>query len=275
MTKIITRTGTVLADSAMNLYNKKKNKKIIVSSDYWDGRDNDFEELKSVIYYKASMHTDEHIIPENTPISDQGNLGSCVANSWCDMLEILQGLRGDNIVQLSRLFLYWAARDLTGLQSVDIGTYNRAAAHQLRKVGVVAEKWYPYDVKKVYDAPELDLYTMAARNRIDSFYRIFSYGDQKVNDVDYAIRANHPVTISTVVNKDFIKYRGSGHVFPFPTSWEGRHAMIVVGVRVRNGKSEFLLRNSWSKYWGDNGHAWVDESYIRSPETQDIWVGTI
>ena len=229
---IITRVGFSLRDSEMNLYNKKKKQKIIVSSEYWDGKDNDFDEIKSHLYTIKnrinSNENQEHIILEKTPISDQGNLGSCVANAWCDMLEILQGLRGENVIQLSRLFLYWTARDLTGIQSGDLGTYNRAAAHQLRKVGVVAEKWYPYNVNKVYDAPELDLYTMAANNRINSFYRIFSYGAQKIKDIELAIRANHPVTIGTCVGKEFISYCGGNQVFSFPTKSEGLHAMIIV-----------------------------------------------
>jgi C1A family cysteine protease len=276
---IITRVGTALQDKNMNLYNKKKKKKIIVSPDYWEGRDADFDEIKSnyyVIKNKVNSNEDgHHIIDEHTPISDQLSLGSCVANTWCDLLEILMGLENPNtVVQMSRLFLYWCARDLTGIQNEDLGTYNRAAAHQLRKVGVVAEKWFPYDTSKVFTPPELDLYTMASRNRIESFYRIFSTGDEKVRDIELAVRANHPVAIATVVNKDFMKYRGGGQVFSMPSEWEGRHAMIVVGVRLVNGSRQFLLRNSWGKYWGDEGHAWVDEGYIRNPETQDVWVGT-
>jgi C1A family cysteine protease len=51
--------------------------------------------------------------------------------------------------------------------------------------------------------------------------------------------------------------------------------MIVVGVRTgSSGSREFLLRNSWGAGWGENGHVWVDESYIAWEQTSDTWVVT-
>jgi len=60
------------------------------------------------------------------------------------MLEILDGLEGrDRVEQLSCLFLYWIARYYTGNTDRDEGAFVRAAAHQLRKIDVVEEKWLP------------------------------------------------------------------------------------------------------------------------------------
>src|SRR6185436_12838274 len=77
----------------------------------------------------------EHVIPEYTPISDQGVAGSCVANSWCDMYEVLIGLETPNSVpQLSRRFAYWIARYLTGDTGKDDGTYLRSMAQQFKNI---------------------------------------------------------------------------------------------------------------------------------------------
>ncbi|MCY3985410.1 MAG: hypothetical protein OXE85_16005 [Roseovarius sp.] len=40
------------------------------------------------------------------------------------------------------------------------------------------------------------------------------------------------------------------------------HAMVVVGRGTFNGDPIMLLRNSWGANWGNNGHAWVRESYL-------------
>jgi C1A family cysteine protease len=247
---------------------------VIVSKEYWEVKDKHFDQLSGIL--KSVSSNLEYIIPEYTPISNQGMISSCVANSWCDALEILQGtVNPKAVTQLSRLFLYWIARDLVGSQKSDKGSFNRAAAHQLKKVGTVAEKWYPYDTMKVFDSPELDLYTMAAKNRISSFYALYSKGNDRIKDIEKAIRANHPVVISTGVGKDFMQYRGGNHILTSPTKIEGYHAMVIVGVGwTINSKKKFLLRNSWSKGWGDNGYVWVTEDYISNDMTNDLWVGT-
>ena len=40
------------------------------------------------------------------------------------------------------------------------------------------------------------------------------------------------------------------------------HAVVVVGRGAFNGESVMLLRNSWGHKWGQDGHAWVRESYL-------------
>ena len=55
--------------------------------------------------------TSTHIIQEFTPISNQGQLGSCVGNATMDAFEILMGLENPNsVVQLSRLHAYYLGR---------------------------------------------------------------------------------------------------------------------------------------------------------------------
>jgi C1A family cysteine protease len=272
--KIQTKVGGALPSSKMPIFNKRTQKEVIVSKEYWEVTDKHFEELSGSL--RSVSSSPEYIIPEYTPISNQGMISSCVANSWCDALEILQGVENPKAVtQLSRLFLYWIARDLVGAQRRDNGSFNRAAAHQLKKIGTVAEKWFPYDTIKVFDSPELDLYTMAAKNKISSFYALYSTGNDRVKDIEKAIRANHPVVIATGIGNDFMDYRGGNHILTLPNKIQGYHAMIIVGVGTTiDGRKKFLLRNSWSKSWGDNGYVWVTEDYMSNDITNDLWVGT-
>lgn len=271
---VITTLGKLLPDRAMRIWDARR--KAFQDRD-WKALDRVFGALKGALNQAAGslQPTHEHVLPEHTPISDQGARGTCAANAWMDALEILMGIeKPRNVVQLSRLFAYWTARVLTGMQAEDSGVYLRAVAHQVRAIGVVEEKYLPYRdaLDAVLAPPALNLYTMASNNRIGSFYRITSEGQTKLDEIELALRANHPVVSAAPVSKEFVAYRGGGHVFGPPAQSEGLHAMILVGVRRVGQRRQFLRRNSWGKAWGDQGHAWCDQDYVLLDD--DVWVGT-
>lgn len=278
---ITTLAGRCLPDAQMRLWDPKTKTH---SSPDWEKLDRAFERVSRSLHQVATTQIGDfvHVIVEHTPVSNQGQIGSCVANSWCDMHEILMGLENpNNVVQLSRRFAYFIARFLTGDTGKDDGTYLRSMAHQFRAIGVVDEQFFPYSDKpedviagpgKSPAEPELDLYTMASNNRIESFYRLTSKGEQLLDDLELAIRSNHPVAFAAPVGDDFMAYRGGGHVLGPPALSRGAHAMLVVGVRTRKGKREWYIRNSWGLGWGDAGHVWVSSDYVA--QFSDIWVGT-
>jgi C1A family cysteine protease len=266
--------GSCLRDKHMTVFNPKTKK---MESPNWSQCDRKFGQIERTFRHKALAFgaTNEHIIPEHTPISNQGSIGSCVANAWCDMLEILDGLEGsDAVEQLSRLFLYWVSRYLHGATGQDKGTYLRSAAHQLRKIGIVEEKYHKYENNHVFTGPELDLYMMASNNRINSFYRLDGDDEERRLAIELAILADHPVVFGTPVSKEFTQKYGNNDVVQRPSSWVGRHAMIVTGIRKRDEHWEYLWRNSWGSGWGNNGHCWVDQDYMLWDETEDLWVGS-
>lgn len=277
MSHVITRANSCLPDSSMKLWDHRN--KVVVSPD-WEQKDKTFQSIESALMQViGASSTGVHIIPEHTPLSNQGIAGSCVANAWCDMLEMLDGLDGtDNVEQLSRRFLYWCARYLTGDMHKDGGTYLRSAAHQLLKVGIIEERDFQYYDSPEYitglkASPELDLYTMASNNiKISGFYSVNGSGSQKLKNIETAIRANHPVVFGTPVSSDFQRYRGGGTIFTEPKTSIGGHAMITTGVGYDGGKRWWLWRNSWGSRWGDSGHVKVDDNYMLA--CTDMWIGT-
>lgn len=236
-----------------------------------------FDRLRGTLADLSNV-TQEYIIPEYTPVSDQGTAGTCVPNTMCDGLEILLGIEHgpSKVVQLSRRHLYWVSRYTHGATDMDMGTYLHAAAWQLQEVGVCPEKYFPYSDKEddLIVSPPLETYSMASENRVTGHFRIVSRSNQRLDDIEQSIRSNHPVPFSTVVTESFMKYSGGG-VYGRPSDRsKGRHAMLMVGVRHRNGKREYLWRNSWGTLWGNNGHVWVDEDYVVWSETKDTWMLT-
>lgn len=280
---LITRAGTHLPDSRMRVFDHKAGVHRDVD---WSKKDLPFARIEGALRQVAGewdIYTD-HLIPELTPISDQGRAGTCVANAWCDMLEIMDGLEaGDAVEQLSRRFLYWCARYYTGETDRDGGTYLRSAAHQLTHVGIFEEKYFPYSDAEDYiisggdhASPTLDHYTLASNNKLRAFYQTQALTPEGLfNELEIAVRSNHPVVFGTPVTKAFQAYRGGGTVFGPPTDSDtvvGSHAMIIVGVGYDGGKRWWLWRNSWSSAWGDSGHVKVNDDYIL--ECRDMWVGT-
>lgn len=241
-----------------------------------DANDFDFKSIKYNLIKLAASSGTEHIIPEFTPISNQGHIGSCVANSTIDALEILMGLTG-NVVQLSRLFVYWNARLYDGETNVDNGTYIKNAFASLSKDGVCLESTWDYDTSRVFSQPPIQDYAEGSDNTIDSYYKIKSTGVQRLDEIESAIRANHPVVFGTGVTNSFCTYYNDNSVVWAAPKEKivGLHAMIITGIREVNGSLQFLIRNSWGSNWGDNGHTWFESSYILDNNTNDIWVPTL
>lgn len=219
-----------------------------------------------------------YCIPEYTPVSNQGGAGTCVVNAMCDGLEILLGLDGgaQAVVQLSRRHLYWTARATHKATGKDNGTYLRAAAWQLQAVGVCREQYFPYSdlTKDLTKAPPLNTYTMASENRVTGHFSITTRGQNRLDDIERAVRANHPVAFGTAVAKPFMDATGKTALKPTKTNILGRHAMLVVGVRKAGERRQFCWRNSWGTSWADNGHVWVDEDFMTWTQTKDLWVLT-
>lgn len=237
-----------------------------------------FTKSGGLIKLAAANATGEYHIPEYTPISDQGQLGSCVANGTADAFEIIKGIENPSSVkQLSRLFVYWNARLYDHDTSRDEGTYVSNAMQSLVDYGICEETTWVYNESKVFVQPTLVAYKEADDNTLKAadFYKIITTGNGRLSDIETAIRANHPVVFGTGVGSDFENYDGNPNtVFNAPKSPLGGHCMVVVGVR-RNPDLQFYIRNSWSASWGLGGHAWFSGSYLADPMTDDLYVPTL
>lgn len=251
-----------------------------------DPRDLDFADLRErlLVGQEAGLSSvvfdGQVVLPERTPISQQGQRPTCVANACTDALELIMP---DPVCQLSRLFGYKNSRLLHGAGSDDDGTYNRTMLQAFNKTGCCPESMWPYDDRpaeaggRVNERPPLECYEAAYDHRIEGYYAIKSTGSARADDVEAALRLGHPVIVSVQVGQAFADFDGTGDVVWNPPSRPiGRHAMVVVGVRWDSlGRRQFKLRNSWGTGWGEQGYAWATEAWVCDPFTSDLWVPTM
>jgi C1A family cysteine protease len=216
---------------------------------------------------------DVDLRPFTSPRHNQGGTSTCVAQATCKAFEIKRIMKHGHEahVDLSRLAIYWFARNLMVPKETnkDDGTYISHAFDAMRRFGVPPESAHPWDPKAIYEAPSWDAMRKAYLSKIDSFYKIRSTGQKRVDMVVEALQANNPVVFGTNVDRSWNDYR-KGQVLQAVSNGDatGRHATCIVGIK----DGLFIGENSWGDDWGNEGFYLMDPSCIASDVTKDLWV---
>lgn len=234
-----------------------------------------FQISNTLLALGSTNTAEQYIIPDATPILDQQNINACVAFSTTEAFSILKYLETGIVEEYSELFLYWNSRNVINATNQNTGCFIHDALHSLTTLGICSASLWAFDPSKIYNQPPIFSYKQGNDNRIATFYQITSNNEQRLIDIELAIRANHPVIYGTRVGVEFESYRGENKVFDYPANQIGGHAMVLVGLRTNSlGQKEFLTKNSWGKNWGQNGYAWLSSTYLTWSDTGDIFVPT-
>lgn len=140
------------------------------------------------------------------------------------------------------------------------GAYISRALDLLKREGAV--KFNNFDVKC---ANSLPLFQNTRQYRIDEYSTLFGLNatrSDKINKTKKALSQNRPVVISMKCYRSFhsAKEKWSG----VADSFEGYHAMTVVGYDDNKHGGAFLLMNSWGTNWGAGGYTWIAyNDYVR------------
>ncbi len=211
-----------------------------------------------------------------SPVEDQSRAGSCTANAVVGALEFLQIRNGLPYVDLSRLFVYYNARMMVQETGKDEGSYIRLAFQTLTTLGTCTEKTWPYDLNNLFIRPTWMSYKEAYPNKINSYYRIEAEsGPELVNAIKRALRAQHPVVFGMVIDEDYTGVGNDGMIsMPKATRVRpGGHAQLIVGYD--DNQQRWIVRNSWSSWWGHGGYAYVPYAYLDASYANDFWVATL
>ena len=212
---------------------------------------------------------------------DQGYIGSCVACAVAGAIEYAMAsrpndpnvsdfLEEDRKFTPSRLFLYYGAREIIGLQKEDSGCHIRDCLKVAYHVGAPRETGWKYDEANFAKKPPKRQYKSAPYHKITT-YRSVAVDVQSIKN---ALYSGLPVIFGVAVFESFF-WNATGDI-PMPRTYEqmlGGHAMLIVGYD--DTTRRFKFRNSWGTGWGRGGYGTIPYEYAGNRQLgSDYWVLT-
>jgi C1A family cysteine protease len=218
-----------------------------------------------------------------SPVKDQGQLGSCTANMAANMYEYMSKRGRSSHVQLSRLFIYKTTRWLLHLTG-DTGAYIRSALGALVVYGAPPEEYYPYNVERFDETPDVLNTGFAQSFQVTKYFRLdkgVPSNELLTERMKEYIAKGFCLGIGFTVFDSLEEAQTNGGYIPYPKpneSVQGGHAVTIVGYDEQKGESgSFLIKNSWGTDWGERGYGWIPMTYFTkqenadAPLADDIW----
>jgi len=209
------------------------------------------------------------------PVYDQGEMGSCTANSLVaaihfDMLN--KRSKSGHTFMPSRLFLYYNERAAEGTVEQDSGANIRDGIKSLKSQGICRETAWQYLESNLYKKPEECCYKQALNCQSLTYKAV---NGQSKNEVVAALVMGYPICFGMLVfeslESEAVAKTG---VYNPDTEREqclGGHAVQIVGYDLIH--DEYKIRNSWGQSWGDGGYFTAPASLINNREyCSDFWI---
>lgn len=199
---------------------------------------------------------------------DQGNLGSCVVQSWAALIHYVLQREAKAQFMPSRLAHYYDIRLAYGKEAEDTGCQIRDGGRSLKRTGIGSEELWAYDPARFAEYPSMKCLHEGYHRRLGLVYARI----EKLSDILDCLSEGWPVAFGMALYESFDEASITG-VVPMPRYGErvtGGHAMTLVGYSRPERRA--LMRNSWGPYWnpGMRGHAWIPFDLIEQ-EGCDFW----
>jgi len=196
---------------------------------------------------------------------DQGQLGSCTGNALAAAVEFVEVSPS----MPSRLFIYYAEREIEGTIASDSGAMLRDGLKVLATEGAPPETAWPYDIARFAEKPPQAVYAQAKAHEAIQ-YQSLRFGQYRA-----CLAAGYPFAFGFSVYESFesADVARTGKV-PMPAQGEsllGGHAVLAVGYD--NPGKRIIVRNSWGPDWGDGGHFTLPYDYFDPARSlaDDFW----
>ena len=216
--------------------------------------------------------------PGCPPVYDQGQVGSCTANSIAGAFEFAQKKQLLADFMPSRLFIYYNERAMEGTTSQDAGAQIRDGIKSVVKQGVPPESDWPYseNMSVVTKKPDTTSYSDALQHKVISYHRISSRtADGMLSLMKSCLADGYPFCFGFTVYSAFegAEVANTG-ILKMPNLKKeevvGGHAVLAVGYDDK--KKMVLVRNSWGNKWGQKGYFWMPYAYISDKSlSSDFW----
>ena len=193
--------------------------------------------LESVYPTSVALPVTWDLRKQMRPVRDQGNEGTCSAQTAAAIKE-WQELSDVGFNEYMSPWFIYQLRENIGEE----GMYPRNTMEILYKIGTVPETEYSYLTKKSITTK---LKTSAGKYKIQGYARI-----NTLDSLKKALFANGPCYIAfPVYNPNKMEFWNPDYT---GQNTMGGHAVCVAGYL----KDAFIIRNSWSSQWGDQGYTY-------------------
>lgn len=212
--------------------------------------------------------------PLDTPIFNQGTLGSCTACSATAMVRFVRKKQKFIDWKPSVLFTYYNTRMLEGTVNQDSGAYLRNTLKSLNKYGAVNELKWPYIISKFKTKPSTTLYTEGLKQQTIVYYSLVT---QTADELKQCLSEGFPFVFGSLLYTSFVSSSvAQTGIVSMPDIRKqrmvGGHAMMCVGWKVIDDREYFIVRNSWGTTWGDKGYCYIPVEYLTSKIlSSDFW----
>jgi C1A family cysteine protease len=192
-----------------------------------------------------------------TPVKNQQQCGSCWAFSGMAVYEGVYKIMHGKELDLSEQYVVDCLEGVTAANvKADCGSCSGGNVPFLFRTlvtsGAALESQFPYQ----------GINTSCSKKNADMPYKVrkqgyVSYKPSSVKEIKEAICKYGPVYSSLKVTNLFQAYGGGVYDEKVPVTgpMDTNHAIVIVGGD--DNKGAWLVRNSWSEQWGEDGYVWV------------------
>eukprot|EP01094_Clydonella_sp_ATCC50884_P028884 TRINITY_DN8820_c0_g1_i5.p1 TRINITY_DN8820_c0_g1~~TRINITY_DN8820_c0_g1_i5.p1 ORF type:complete len:543 (-),score=133.95 TRINITY_DN8820_c0_g1_i5:33-1661(-) len=189
-----------------------------------------------------------------TMVKDQGACGSCWTFGTTGSLEGMYQIKTGRLVSLSEQQIVDCAWGYDFGQGPNMGCGGGFASGAFQWIidngGIATESSYPYLMQNAWCKDAIK----DSRVRVRTYVNVTQGSEQALTD---AVASAGPTAVAIDASHPSFRFYQSG-VYYEPACKNGLddldHEVLAVGYGTEGGQDYFLVKNSWSTYWGDQGY---------------------
>nr|XP_014290635.1 cathepsin L1 [Halyomorpha halys] len=180
-----------------------------------------------------------------TGVKNQDRCGSCYAFSATGSLEAQHFLKTGQLVSLSEQNLVDCSRP-QGNNGCHGGNMNNAFHYILQNYGIDTEQSYPYEGE---EGP-----CRFQKGGVGATLRGYRSLVPSEAALQAAVVDIGPISVGIHATVNLSKYKGGIFDDDSCNPFALNHAVLVVGYGSEGGQDYWIVKNSWSSIWGENGY---------------------